>query len=178
MTLRWYALRSKPNKEEALWREAAARGCDVFYPQIRVQPKNPRARKIRPYFPGYLFVQLDLHQSGYSTLRLRSGQAFAWMPHSRGLVSFGAEPASVPDGLIHAIRRRVEEINAADGEVLESLRHGEPVIIQDGPFVGYEAIFDARLPGSERVRVLLKLLQNRQVPVDLPAGQIQRIKRR
>ena len=35
----------------------------------RVHPKNPRARKIRPYFPGYLFFQLDLHQSRCSSLR-------------------------------------------------------------------------------------------------------------
>jgi transcription antitermination factor NusG len=51
------------------------------------------------------------------------------------------------------------------------------VVIQDGPFAGYEAIFDTRLPGRERVRVLLKLLQKRQVPVDLPAAQIKLKKR-
>lgn len=168
MTLQWYALRSKPNKEEALWREAAARGHEVFYPQLRVQPKNPRARKIRPYFPGYLFVQLDLHQSGHSV--------FAWMPHSRGLVSFGAEPAPVPDGLIQAIRRRVDEINGAGGEHLHGLKPGEAVVIQEGPFAGQEAIFDTRISGDERVRVLLKLLRGRQMPLELPSAQIERKK--
>ena len=168
MTLQWYTLRSKPNKEDALWREAAARGVEVFYPQMRVQPKNPRARKMRPYFPGYLFVQLDLHQSGYST--------FAWMPHSLGLVSFGTEPATVPEALIQAIRRRVDEINLAGGEQLHGLKPGEDVIIQDGPFAGQEAIFDARISGNERVRVLLKLLRGRQVPLELPSGQIERKK--
>ncbi len=168
MTLQWYALRSKPNKEEALWREAAARGHEVFYPRLRVQPKNPRARKIRPYFPGYLFVRLELHQSGYS--------AFAWMPHSRGLVSFGAEPAPVPDGLIQSIRRRVDEINQEGGEQLYGLQPGEAVIVQNGPFAGQEAIFDTRISGNERVRVLLKLLQGRQMPLELPSAQIERKK--
>ena len=168
MTLQWYALRSKPNKEEALWREAVARGHEVFYPQMRVQPKNPRARKLRPYFPGYLFVKLDLHQSGYSF--------FAWMPYSRGLVSFGAEPAAVPDGLIQVIRRRVDEINGAGGEQLHGLQPGEAVVIQDGPFAGQEAIFDTRISGKERVRVLLKLLRGRQMPLELPSGQIERKK--
>ena len=168
MTLQWYALRSKPNKEDALWREAVARGVEVFYPQMRVQPKNPRARKIRPYFPGYLFVQLDLHQIGHST--------FAWMPHSRGLVSFGAEPAPVPDGLIQSIRRRVDEINGAGGEQLHDLKPGDTVVIQDGPFAGQEAIFNVRISGNERVRVLLKLLRGRQMPLELPSGQIERKK--
>jgi transcriptional antiterminator RfaH len=51
------------------------------------------------------------------------------------------------------------------------------VLISDGPFAGYEAIFDARISGSERVRVLLQLLNNqRQVPVELDASQIKQKK--
>ena len=100
------------------------------------------------------------------------------MPHSGGLVSFGAEPATVPDGLIAAIRRRVDEINRSGGEQLIGLEPGEAVVIQDGPFAGQEAIFDARLSGHERVRVLLKLLRGRQMPLELPSGQIERKKQR
>ena len=70
----WYALRSKPNKEEALWRELLAGSYEVFYPQLHVQPVNPRSRKVRPYFPGYLFINIDLLTVGYSAL--------AWMPYS------------------------------------------------------------------------------------------------
>ena len=88
------------------------------------------------------------------------------------MVSFGGKAAEVPDGLIHAIRQRVDEINTAGGELFEVLKTGEKVVIHAGPFAGYEAIFNARLPGSEQVRVLLKLLKNRQMPVDLPVGQV------
>ncbi len=66
----------------------------------------------------------------------------------------------------------MEEVNAAGGEVFAGLHKGDTVMIQDGPFAGYEAIFDVRLPGSERVRVLIKLLSQRQVPLKLHAGQI------
>jgi transcriptional antiterminator RfaH len=169
MSLQWYALRSKPNKEGPLWREVDAQGYEVFYPQIRVQPVDPRSHKVRPYFPGYMFVHLDLPMVGYS--------AFRWMPHSYGLVNFGADPTSVPEELIHAISLRVDAINIAGGEILDGLKHGETIMIQGGPFSGYEAIFDIRLPGNERVRVLLKLLENRLVPLELPAGQIQQKKR-
>ena len=166
----WYALRSKSNKEMTLWREVCARGLECFYPQLRVRPVNPRSRTIQPYFPGYLFVQADIERVGVS--------AFQWMPFSLGLVSFGDEPASVPDGLVHAIRQRVDEVNAGGGEQLEGLKRGEVVVIQDGPFNGYEAIFDAHLPGSERVRVFLKLLKVRQMKLELPAIQIQRLRQK
>jgi len=170
MTFAWYVLNTKPRKEDFLWEQCLAHGYETFYPRLRVQPVNPRARKIKPYFPGYLFVHLNLEQSKLSALR--------WMPGVAKVVSFGSAPATVPDGLIHSIQRRVEEINAAGGELFDGLKSGDEVNIQGGPFAGYEAIFDVRIPGSERVRVLLKLLQARQMPVDLPAGHVQRKERR
>jgi len=78
--------------------------------------------------------------------------------------------------LIVAIRRNVDKINQAGGEQLDGLKVGDTVVIQGGPFEGYEAIFDTRLDGNERVRVLLKLMHNRQISVELPTGQIQQKK--
>ncbi len=164
MAFYWYVLHSKPHKEELLAEQLELRRIETFYPRIRVQVVNPRARKVRPYFPGYVFMHVDLEIMGLTTLH--------YMPGSAGLIMFGGTPANVPDGLIHAIRQRVDEINAAGGELFEVLKPGEPVFIHSGPFTGYDAIFDARLPGPERVRVLLKLLRNRQMPVHLAAGQI------
>lgn len=167
----WYAMRSKPRKEDVLWRQLRAQGFEVFYPRVRVHRVNPRARKLEPYFPGYMFVQADLGDTGLSR--------FQWMPHSLGLVSFGGEPSTVPDNLIAEIRKRVEAIAAAGGEVFDGLKAGDAIRIQEGPFCGYEAIFDARLPGTERVRVLLEFLGNqRKIPVELNASQIQQIKKK
>jgi len=165
MTSTWYVLHSKPNKEEFLYDQLLANRLEAFCPHIRVQPVNPRARRAKPYFPGYVFVQLDLGNVKTSAL--------GWMPGANGLVSFDGLPADVPESLVQAIRRRVNEINDAGGELLESLRPGETVVIQDGPFAGYQAIFDSRSSGSDRVRVLLTLLRKRQVPLELSAGQIQ-----
>ena len=166
MTTRWYALRSKPRKEDVLYRQAHAQGFETFYPRLRVQPVNPRSKKYKPYFPGYMFVNVDLDEVGIST--------FQWMPHSIGLVRFGGDPAYVPDNLINALQKRIDEINEAGGEVYDGLKPGDPVKVSDGPFAGYEAIFDGRLPGSERVRVLIQMLSERHLPVELKAGQIER----
>jgi transcription antitermination factor NusG len=169
MSESWYALRSKPRKEEVLWKQLLAREIEVFYPRVRVHPVNPRSRKLRPYFPGYMFVNVDLEAEGLSK--------FNWMPFAIGLVSFDGAPATVPENLIHEIRKRVEEIAAAGGEFYDGLKSGEPVRISSGPFAGYEAIFDMRLPGSERVRVLIQMLTDRNVPVELKAGQVERKKK-
>jgi transcription antitermination factor NusG len=166
MAPQWYVLRSKPNQEEAVWRQVVARGFEAFYPRILAQPANPRARKVKPYFPGYLFVRVGLDEVGLSI--------FQWMPYALGLVCFDSIPADVPDTVIGAIRRHVEEIATAGGELLYRLKPGDPIMIQDGPFAGYEGIFNARLSGSNRVLVLLKMLNDRYVPMQLCVGQIEK----
>jgi transcriptional antiterminator RfaH len=166
MSPSWYAIHSKPRKEELLFGQLSQRSIDVFYPRIRIQPVNPRAAKVRAYFPGYVFVHVDLAELGFSCLH--------WLPGATGLVSFGGEPASVPESLVAAVRRKVDRINTLGGELYDGLSRGDIVEISDGPFKGYEAIFDACLPGTERVRVLLTLLQKRQLPVELPSAQVHR----
>lgn len=160
----WYVMRSKPNKESLLWEQLSLQNIECYYPRLRVKPVNPRARKLRAYFPGYLFVRVDLERVNLSALQ--------WMPGAVGLVAFGGEPASVPEALVNTIRNRVDEVNAAGGELLEGLKKGQTVEIQAGPFTGYTAIFDTRLSGNERVRVLLELLDKGQMPVELPVVQI------
>ena len=128
MTAQWYAMHSKPRKEELLWEQLRAREIEAYYPRIRVQPVNPRARKVKPYFPGYVFARVDLEQVNWSALH--------WMPGATGLVSFGGEPASVSDVILRAIHHRVDEINTSGGEQLAGLKRGEPVIIQGGAFDG------------------------------------------
>ena len=161
-------MQTKPQKEDFLWQQLHVREIEAYLPRIRVMTVNPRARKIRPYFPGYIFVHVDLSRISISILQ--------WVPGAVGIVSFGGEPASVTDGLINSLQKRLEEINLP-GENPSDLKQGMAVIIQNGPFAGYEAIFDTRLSGSDRVRILLSLLCNRQVPVEIPAGYIQRTNR-
>jgi len=165
MTESWYCIRSKPNKESFLCSQLQARELEVFYPRLKVKPVNPRSSKVRPYFPGYLFVYVDLDEVGSNTLQ--------WMPGALGLVFCGSQPVPVQEELINAIRNRVEAANAARREWLSGLKQGDTVKVADGPFAGYEGIFDVRLPGSERVRIFLTLLEQQRMKVELPATHIQ-----
>jgi transcriptional antiterminator RfaH len=155
-------------KEALLWQQLNLQGIESYYPCIRIHPANIHARRIKPYFPGYLFGYVDLERVNLSVLQ--------WMPGASGLVSFDGMPSSVPDNVIAAIRKRVDEINANGGELFFGLKPGDTVTIQDGPFSGYDAIFDSRLSADDRVRVLLKLLNRQQFPLELSSRQIKRKK--
>ena len=161
----WYVIRSKPRRERFVYEQLHGQGLEVFYPSVRVHPVNPRSAKERAYFPSYLFAHLDLAAFGVNRLR--------WLPAAVGLLEFGGEPAVVPDALIAQLKLRVASIQSVGGVTFDGLQPGDVVKITSGPFAGYEAIFDLRLKGSERVRVLLEMLR-RQVSVEIDAGSIRK----
>jgi transcription antitermination factor NusG len=162
----WYTIHSHPHKEDLLWEQLLARGIETFYPRIRVQVVNPRARKIRPYFPGYLFIRANLEEVSLSS--------FQWMPYATGLVSFGGEPAVVPDYLVIELKKRMGDITSVETEPSKDLKEGSRVVVTYGPFAGYEAIFNTRISGSKRVQVLLQMLGGRKVPLELSVNHIEK----
>jgi transcriptional antiterminator RfaH len=164
---RWYVLQSKPQKEKILYEQLRLREIEAYYPSIRVKPVNPRARKFKSFFPGYLFVRVDLEHISISSLQ--------WVPGAVGLVNFGGEPASIAENVLQAIRLKIEKSVADDSYFFSGLKPGDTVSISEGPFAGYKAIFDARLSGNQRVQVLLDVLRDQQLRVELPARYLQRV---
>lgn len=160
----WYAIRSKPNKEFALERELIARNFNVMFPQLYVNPVNPRSRKIVPYFPGYMFIHINLEKTGIRPLNR--------IPQSIGLVMFDDYVPTVSEQLIQQIEKKLRAIAEAGGVIFENLHHGDPVEIVSGSFTGYQGIFEERLSGIDRVRILLKMLSDRYIPMEIEVGAI------
>jgi transcriptional antiterminator RfaH len=111
-----------------------------------------------------MFVHVDLETISLSVL--------LYVPGANRVVSFDHEPAIVPDEVVQTIRQNVERINENPDQQQEQFTHGDPVTIHGGPFEGYQAIFDTRLEGSERVRILIKLLRGQQVRVQVPSKMV------
>ncbi len=163
----WYVIHSKPHKETQIDVYLKTRGLETFCPMIAARPANPRAARTRPYFPGYVFVRADLQAIGLNTLQ--------WMPGAVGVVQFGGQPAAVPDAIIAQVRRRLETLKTRP-PLADNLQPGDRVRIVEGPLAGYEALFDLRLNGSQRVQVLLDLLGN-LVPVQVNVQRLEKLTR-
>jgi transcription antitermination factor NusG len=166
--MRWYVIRSKHRNEDFLLRQLQGREMEAYFPCIRQHSSSPSTRKVKPYFPGYLFVHTDLDKVGISSVQ--------WIPGAIGLVSFGGEPAWVSDGILQGIRERVDQVNISGLEAWQNLKSGDDIVIHTGPFAGYRGIFSSYLSDRERVIVFLKFVRDQQVRVELPVGQIKSIK--
>ncbi len=162
----WYALRVKPHKEKSVFHLLDSQEVPLYFPQIKVKPKNPRSSKFKPYFPGYLFLNTDLTVVGQN--------AFSWIPGTQGLVSFGDQPAIVPNELIIELQEKLTALNKIHTDKLD-LKKGQRVRVTDGPFSGFEAIFDMQLPGSERVQILLAFLSKHPHPIRLSQTAIEKV---
>ena len=160
-------MRCEPHMETCVAGQLGFHQIEIFYPTCQVRPVNPRSRKIRPYFPGYLFVNLEPGSTGSSIIK--------WMPGVVGLVCFDNYPAPVPESLIAAIKQHVQKA-AISGYASSRFKRGEAVQVTGGPLEGLRGIFDLSQPGSQRTRILLKIMGEHYTRVLLPAGFIEPIK--
>jgi transcriptional antiterminator RfaH len=167
MSAHWYTYHSHPHKEDMLAHQIECHDMQCYYPRLTVTPVNPRSRRIRPYFPGYLFVYTDLETVGFSTIQ--------YMPYSTGLVEFGGEPAVVPDELIVSLQKRLQQLELENktGDQI-NFKPGDPVVITGGVLDGYEAIFDASLSGKERSRILIKTLNHYAMKMEVSNKTLKR----
>ncbi len=153
---RWYLVKAIPGRELIAEQQLRNQGFVGFLPK---QMKTVRhARRVRvslsAYFPGYLFVRLDLDRDRWRSVNGTLGVSY--------LVGRGERPAPVPRGVVETL------IEAADGrEVIHapSLTAGQTVRIGAGVFAEQLAVIE-RLDEAGRVRVLLEIVGGR-VPVEL-----------
>ena len=168
MSSQWYALHVKPHKERLVHDGLSAKEMELYYPVIKKKPVNPRSRKEQPFFPGYLFVQLNLEMAGNNALK--------WTEGAYGLVEFGGEPAAVPDILIGELQSQISDIEMKGDLNTVKLKSGDPVRIVTGPFDGYEAIFDSHLAANDRIQVMLTFLKAQTKKLQLRSSEIVKIR--
>jgi transcriptional antiterminator RfaH len=158
----WYLIRVKPGKERWARDQLSAILPEVFLPLL--EARTPRwgklAWSIVPLFPCYVFAKFDL-QMRYFDVK--------YMPGVQGIVSAGCDPLVVPEHVIAEIKRR-----GVDGVVKIEPRfgNGERVRVVEGPFRGFEAIFERYLSGAERVAILLSAIEATGFRVVLPSSAV------
>ncbi|WP_106477045.1 transcription/translation regulatory transformer protein RfaH [Phytohalomonas tamaricis] len=152
--LRWYAIQCKGGESFRAAEHLMRQNYHIFHPVLEVERK--RRGKVEtqrePLFPYYLFIRLDRQASNWRPIRSTRGVL--------KLVSFGREPAAVPDGLIETLMTQASESENHDN-ANAYFRPGAKVEITDGPFKDLEGVFINR-KGEERVIVLLSILQRQQ----------------
>ena len=161
----WYAIQTKPRKEEAVLASLGRAGLETYCPRMRRRRRRQGRRIVEavPLFPGYLFVRLQF-PGDYAGIR--------WTPGLIRLVSNAGTPARIGEEVLEGIRR-MERAGVLRIPALR-LKPGSRVRVVEGPFTGFEGLVTAHLSGGERIRILLELFR-RQAALDCDPESLQPI---
>lgn len=156
----WHALNTKPGAERLVREVLTSRGLESYLPLWSPGASRPlQPRSVQPYFPSYLFARCDLDVVGISALQ--------FLPGVRRLLFYGDRPATINDRVIEELQKRLALLQSEIDETQHNpFKPGQRVVITEGVFSGYEALFDRRLSSGARSRVLVDFLQKR-VPVEM-----------
>lgn len=148
----WYLIQSKPRQEYLAQENLERQGYGTYLPvtTVRRRRRGKSFSEVGPMFPRYLFIHLSEKTDDWRPIRSTFGVS--------NLVRFGQTPARVPDYLINNIRVREDETGLC---ILpeRDFKKGDKVRIAEGPFEGYEAIFQSKT-ARDRVSLLLQVIQN------------------
>jgi transcriptional antiterminator RfaH len=157
--MNWYAVHTKPRQESLAEFMLQRLGVETLCPKLKQQKliRRKRVETIKPLFPGYLFARFQLETHFRAVNAGRGVQR---------VVTVGTTPTVVDETIISSILQRLE-----DGYVTlrpAPLLPGQRVRIQEGPFQGFEAVFEKTLSDHQRAVLLLQALSyHARVVVDL-----------
>ncbi len=155
----WYVVRTKTGAEERAVRHLKNQKFETYLPRYRKQIRHARKieKVLRPLFPGYVFVCMDLGRQPWRAINGTMGVI--------SLVQFGDKPQSIPASMVEAVRAREDEagtVNLAP----HGLKKGDRVRVREGAFAAYTALLE---DVSDEMRVTLLLdLMGREVRVSVP----------
>lgn len=150
---RWYVVKTKVRQERVAEDNLRRQGYAAWLPQLQCERRRRGKWQpaTEPLFPGYLFVELEAGVQNFSPIRSTRGVA--------SLVSFAHEPRAMPEGAVEVLRQvHSDEASSASTTPFEQ---GQKVRLVDGPFAGWEGIYDKRA-GDERVMIMLQVLGKQQ----------------
>jgi transcription antitermination factor NusG len=157
---RWYAVYTSANHEKRVAEQMAQRSLEHFLPHYASvrRWKDRRVRLDLPLFPGYVFVRLAL----------RDRLQVLKIPSVVCLVSFGGQPAALPDETVVHLRDGLS--GNLRIEPHPYLSCGRRVRILRGALAGAEGIL-LRKKGRLRVVMSIELIA-RSVAVEVDLADI------
>ena len=147
---RWHVVECKSGVTDQNRAESnlISQSFEVYSPKAKFEQirAGKKVEKVKPVFPGYLFVKFNPYEVCLSNINYSRGV--------KRLLCFGDTPAVVSDELVGALRLKY---GREDQQINDLPKQGEKVTILSGPFHGLDAIYQEP-DGEKRSMLLISLL--------------------
>ncbi len=161
----WYVVMSRPQQEAVALLNLERQGFVAFLPQRLETTRSSRGfrTRMRPVFPRYLLVQLDLERDRWRSVNGTFGVS--------RLIGFAERPSPLPGGVAETLQRSLDGRGVLQFEA--PLVPGETVRLVSGPFASQLGVLE-RLDDNGRVRLLLDILGGK-IPLSVSCDQVERV---
>ena len=161
----WYVVQTKPGNEGRVQNNLHRQEIENFLPRWGTYEyrQGTMVQRIRPLFPNYLFAKFHL------------GLQYSKVKYTRGvnrILGSGSGPIPISGQVISTIKEKVGENNLIRLE--DEWKEGDILQVTSGPFKDLMGIFQKKMSGQGRVRILLSLI-GIDVPVQILQWQIKRV---
>ena len=166
--MNWFCVHTKPGKEQLVEHFLNEElSLETYYPRLKRKKTIRRVRRevIEPLFPRYLFCRFD-QASDYRAVR--------YGRDINGLVGAGSQPIIVSNETIESLKSWAGEDQAIFTIAQTQMAPGDKVKITEGPMQGLDAIFLEETSQSERVTILLNLMDS-EARAQIDRSQIERV---
>lgn len=126
--------------------------------------KGEKKSKLKKFFPGYLFVKMELSDETWHLVR--------HTPRVTGFVGGAINPPPVPEEEVLRITQQIKEGKLKPKMTIE-FEKGESVRVKEGPFANFHGVVDEVNPEKGRLKVLVSIF-GRSTPIDLEFGQVEK----
>lgn len=165
---KWFLAQTQPGKETLAESHLQRQKFQVFLPLYRKTITHARRTQevLRPLFPGYIFVSLDLEKDQWRSINGTRGV-------SHLLTQDDHKPLFVPNEVVETLQKEQEEEGSiALGSLANAFKSGDTIRITEGAFVEHMGTIES-LSDKDRVQLLLHFM-NRPLTLSVPLTSIEK----
>jgi len=161
----WYVVRTKGGNEHRANQNLLNQEIETFLPLFRgYEYRNGRMTEtIKPLFQNYLFAKLDI---GFHYNKVK------WTRGVSRILGNREGPIPISEKVVETIQRRIGKDNLIELE--DQIKEGDLVQITSGPLKDLIGVFQKKMSGKDRVKILLNLI-GVDVPVQISKYQIEKV---
>ncbi len=126
--------------------------------------KGVKKESNRKFFPGYIFVQMDLTDETWHVVKD--------VPKVTGFVGSTTKPPAVPEEEVRRITKQIDE-GSLKPKPKNIFEKGEAVRVADGPFATFVGTVEEVNPEKGKLKVLVSIF-GRSTPIELDFIQVEK----
>jgi len=161
----WFVVRTKAGDENRANTNLLHQEIETFLPLLKDHyfRGGRMIQTIKPLFPNYLFAKLDLNLQ-YTKVK--------WTRGVSRILGNREGPVPISEIVVQTIQDRIGKDNLIELE--EEMKEGDLVQVTSGPLKDLVGVFQKRMSGKNRVKILLNLI-GVDVPVQISKWQIHKV---